>query len=37
MKNSPQYNPEFVGADTRKIAETEFKAPADSCRDYQLN
>lgn len=24
MKNSPQYSPEFVGTDTRKIAETEF-------------
>ena len=24
MRNSPQYNPEFVGADTRVIMETEL-------------
>ena len=24
MRNSPQYSPELVGSDPRKIAETEF-------------
>ena len=24
MRNSPQYNPEFVGADTRVIVQTEL-------------
>jgi hypothetical protein len=24
MKNSPQYSPEFVGADTRVVMETEL-------------
>lgn len=24
MKNAPQYSPEFVGADTRVIMQTEF-------------